>query len=315
MAALGGLTLGANKVRTMVQSAITGNAYVPSNVKQRWEQEQYMDILQYVSSAKNYSLLRRRALAAGEEDPEALYQKDQAIKDWMSQQKRDVSGSVLERSVYGGVSKLDYMARNPIAAQAFSAREAMAKTEYGVELNGDLLKMQSAIPKERRMYFEQFLNAPKSDRKRILSLLPQSERRIYESAWGMSVESKPDLGDYFSSHYLPEPSAAIWTAGLDWNNMKIRMIEKAGERPSEYGFYPQEVNAAEMYPVPVPRSDMDNHGNIKAMLAQILGNTPIEGLSISVLPSSDPGFNLDMNLTRNVIPQINQMVNANMAGY
>jgi hypothetical protein len=175
--------------------------------------------------------------------------------------------------------------------------------------------MQAAIPKERRMYFEQFLNAPKSDRKRILSLLPRLERRIYESAWGMTVEPKPNLDDYFSSHYLPEPDAAIWTAGLDWNNVRIRMIEAAGERPSEYGYYPQEVNQAEMYPIPVPRSGMDNHGSIKAMLAQILGNSPIEGLSISVLPSADPGFNIDMNLTRNIIPQINQMVAANMAGY
>lgn len=308
----GAALMGLNKVRTMAQSAITGEAYVPHRTQERWEQEEYMDILQYVGAARNYSLLRRRAIVAGEQDPESLWRRDQAIKAYMNEGNTNLQASVLERTVYGGISQKEYFAENPIAEQAFSWRERMGRTEYGANLTGDYLALQQAIPKERRMYFEQFLNAPKSDRKRILSLLPRLERRIYEAAWGMKVEEKPGLNEYFDNHFLPGPEAAIWNSSVDWDKIKVRMIEQAGGQPSEYGYYPQEVQEAEMYPIPVPGANMSQHGNIKNLLSQVLGGANIEGLSISVMPSSEPGFNIDMNITKDMYSAIHDMVKAGM---
>jgi hypothetical protein len=308
----GAAIMGLNKVRTMAQSAITGNAYIPHGTKERWEEEEYQDILQYVGAARNYSLLRRRAIAAGEQDPESLWRKDQSIKQYLSEGKTNLQATVLERSVYGGISQKQYFAENPIAEQAFSWREKMGKTEYGADLTGDYLALQQAIPKERRMYFEQFLNAPKKDRKRILSLLPRLERRIYQSAWGMPVEEKPGLNEYFDSHFLPGPEAAIWNSNVDWDKVKVRMIEQAGGQPSEYGYYPQEVQGAEMYPIPVPSADMSQHGNIKNILSQVLGGADIQGLSISVMPSSEPGFNVDMNITKDMYQAVSAMVKLGM---
>jgi hypothetical protein len=315
LSSLGGSVLGLNKGRTLAYEAITGDTWVPGHVKERWEQEEYMDVLQYVAAAKNYSLIRRRALAAGERDPEAVWQSEQAIKSWMAESKRNTSASIIERSVFGGVSKKEYFAQNPISAQAYEYRTEMGQTLYGANLSGgDYLSLQSALPKERRMYFEQFLNAPADERGRILSLLPRLERRIYQAAWGMEVERKPNLSEYFDNHYLPGPEAAIWTTGADWDKIRVRMIERAGGQPSEYGYYPQEVAQAEMYPMPVPSPNTMQIANIKSMLEQILGGSDINGLTIQVEPTSSPGFALDMNVTRNMYPVYEGMVNDRMNG-
>ena len=310
-----GSALGANKIRVEAYEAITGNAWIPSHVKERWAQEEYMDTLQYVAAAKNYSLLRSRALAAGEQDPETLWQREQSVKSWLSERKRNVTASIIERSVFGGVSKKEYFAENPIAEQAYSLREAMGRTLYGANLSGDYLSLQSAIPKERRMYFEQFLNAPVEERERILSLLPRAERRIYESAWGMQVEERPRLSDYFEDNYLPGPEAAIWSTSVDWDKVRIRMIQKSGGDPSKYGYYPQEVTESNMYPIPVPRPDMSQIQNIKNMLERILGKSQINGLSINVEPSSTAGFSLDMNVTRDMYSHYDQMVGKGMGEF
>lgn len=302
LAALGGTTFGLNKFRTKAEEWVTGDAWVPRHVEKRWEQEEYMDVLQYLSAARNYSLLRRRAISAGEPDPETLWQRDQSIKSWMAEQKRNIRASILERSVYGGVSKNEYFASHPQTATAFSWRQRMAQTLYGANLTGDYLTLQKAIPKERRMFFESFLNAPAQDRDRILDLLPPLERRIYQSAWGMQVDPKPTLNEYFSNHFLPGPEAAIWSPNLDWDNLRIRMVEAAGGDPSKYGYYPQEVKEAELYPVPVPTMDMNQSKSIRELLMQLLGGHGIEGLNISVMPSPEPGFSVNFNVTKNMRP-------------
>jgi hypothetical protein len=308
LGALGGSLLGLQKARVSITEAITGHAWVPDHVKERWKQEEYMDTLQYVAAAKNYSLFRQRALDAGEQDPEVLWQRDQSAKSWMASQKRNIQASILERSVYGGVAKKDYLAEHPLVGSAFQWREQMGKTAYGVNLNGDYLTMQQAIPKERRMYFEQFLNAPVKERSRILDLLPPNEKRIYQSAWDMPVDKRTGLNDYFDNKFLPGPASAVWDTNLDWDKTRIRMIENAGGQPSEYGYYPQEVQGGELYPVPVPTINMRQTENVKEMLLQILGGSPLQGLSVSVQPTSQPGFNMDFNITKDMRPMYDQRI-------
>jgi hypothetical protein len=188
----------------------------------------------------------------------------------------------------------------------------MGHTLYGADLTGDYLSLQQAIPPERRMFFEEFLNAPRTDRDRILSLLPRMERRIYESAWGMEVEKKPSLEEYFSSNYLPEPEAAIWNPAMDWEKLRIRMIEKSGEDPSRYGYYPQQVTQAEMYPVPVPTAQMRNHDQVAKMLKEMFISSGLEGVGISVSPSNDPGLTLDVRITRDLRQFVQQMIDDKM---
>ena len=312
LGALGGAIMGGNKARVEAYEAVTGESWVPKDVRKRWEQEEYMDVLQYTAAARNYSLLRRRAVAAGEQDPEALWQQERSLREYQSRQMSNMMASVIERTVYGGVSKSRYLAENPIGAQALAVREQMGQTLYGADLTGDYLSLQRAIPPERRMFFEEFLNAPRSDRDRILSLLPRLERRVYEAAWGMEVEKKPSLEQYFSSNYLPEPEAAIWNPAMDWEKLRIRMIERAGEEPSRYGYYPQQVTEAEMYPVPVPVANMANHKKTATMLKEMFTSSGLEGVGVTIEPSNTPGLTLDMRITRDLRMFVQEMIDNKM---
>ena len=97
------------------------------------------------------------------------------------------------------------------SAAANQFRQAAKRTMYGADIYGASMDTLSlAIPKRKREHFKEMINAPEQDRKRILSTAGRLERRIYEAAWGMQVEQRPDLEEYFSRHELPDASWEGW---------------------------------------------------------------------------------------------------------
>jgi hypothetical protein len=130
------------------------------------------------------------------------------------------------------------------SAAAASYMQQSQRTMYGADLKGDLNNMIAAIPDRKRPYFKENLNAPKKDRNRILSTAGRLERRMYESAWGMDVEQRPDLNEYFSEHELPGQDWEGWAADTDMEHVKIKMAQNIGLDVSQMGYYPQQISAA-----------------------------------------------------------------------
>lgn len=88
------------------------------------------------------------------------------------------------------------------AAEQFKTQ--MKSTMYGADLyDSTPEELARAIPKRKREHFEAMINAPEEERERILSTAGRLERRIYQAQWGMRVERRPDLGEYFEQHELP----------------------------------------------------------------------------------------------------------------
>jgi hypothetical protein len=130
------------------------------------------------------------------------------------------------------------------AAQFSSAAE---RTMYGADIyskNIDTLSL--AIPKRKREHFKAMLNAPVEDREKILSTAGRLERRIYEAQWGMSVEKKPDLVEYFSRHELPDASWEGWHPNTNIDHVKIKTGQSLGLDMSQMGYYPQQIREANL---------------------------------------------------------------------
>ncbi|MEY4332306.1 MAG: hypothetical protein RLZZ196_1044, partial [Bacteroidota bacterium] len=126
-------------------------------------------------------------------------------------------------------------------------KQAAKRTMYGADIYGSSVDTLSlAIPKRKREHFKEMINAPVEERERILSTAPRLERRIYEAAWGMKVEEKPDLAEYFSRHELPDASWEGWNPSTNMEHVKIKMGQSMGINMSQMGYYPQQIKEANL---------------------------------------------------------------------
>lgn len=149
---------------------------------------------------------------------------------------------------YVKYSRLSSMAQQ--SGNAFEAnqyRQAAKRTMYGADIYGAPVETLSlAIPKRKREHFLEMINAPESERKAILSTSGRLERRIYEAAWGMPVEDKPDLAEYFSRHELPDLNWEGWHPNTNLDHVKVKIGQSMGLEMSQMGYYPQQIKEANL---------------------------------------------------------------------
>ena len=182
------------------------------------------------------------------------------------------------------------------SAAANQFRQAAKRTMYGADIYGASVDTLSlAIPKRKREHFKEMLNAPEQDRKRILSTAGRLERRIYEAAWGMQVEERPDLEEYFSRHELPDSSWEGWHPNTNMDHVKIKIGNSMGIEMSQMGYYPQQIKEATLSGPSYPEfNKKQDNSDILYKLRNILSGSGISGV---VTPIMNPygGTNIDIS--------------------
>lgn len=302
---LGGIGAALGKGYISANEALTGHRWVPGDVRKEWEAEEYTDILTYVHRARVYNALRKRALESGETDPETFWARYVSAK--REYRKRNTEGTISQLTGYITPSLEEFAQENPLAAEAIAWRQKMGETLYGADLNGALSTIYRAFPKSRRPFLESFLNARTKDREKILDVLPLLERRVLEAHWGLPVEELPSLDRYFENHHLPHPASMFWNPNLDIEKMKIKILDKTDIPMSEFGYYPQEVAEANLYPIPAPDMEAPNNQfKIQQQLHEILSNMGMYGISMSISPSPEPGTRVNFNVKLDISDRIKE---------
>ena len=201
---------------------------------------------------------------------------------------------------------LSYVKNTSLASQAQQAgdvqsarqfRQAAKRTMYGADVYGASVENLSlAIPKRKREHFKEMIGAPEEERERILSTAPRLERRMYQAAWGMPVEKKPDLVDYFATHELPDMSWEGWHPNTNMEHVKIKIGQSMGVEMSQMGYYPQQVKEANLSNPSYP--DFSGGRGKSNTLEQLRRMLMDSGLSGSVTPVSTPfaGQSVDMSV-------------------
>lgn len=161
------------------------------------------------------------------------------------------------------------------------------QTMYGADVyQGNLAQIANAIPKRKREHFRAMLSAPEQERKGILSTAGRLERRIYEAAWGMPVEKRPELDDYFSQHELPAPSWEGWNPDANMEQVKIKMGQSMGLDMSQMGYYPQQVREANLVNISYPSfGQRSGHMSTEAALRRLMS---VHGVQGDVIPIATP---------------------------
>lgn len=178
------------------------------------------------------------------------------------------------------------------AAEQF--RDQMKSTMYGVDLfDSTPEEMARAVPKRKREHFAAMLEAPEQERERILSTAGRLERRMYQAHWGLSVERRPDLGEYFEQHELPGPQWEGWDPRVDMNQVEIKMLQREGLNASQMGYYPQQVREANLVNPAFPEFG-GGSPNARAQLERLMSRRGMRS-DVREIRTPFPGVRVNVN--------------------
>jgi len=208
------------------------------------------------------------------------------------------------------VDILSYVKNRSLAAQASQAgdsvsanqfNQAARRTMYGADLYGSSVDTLSlAVPKRKREHFRSMIQEQNpEERERILSTAPRLERRFYQAAWGMPVEEKPDLTEFFSRHELPDLSWEGWHPNTNMEHIKIKMGQSMGINMSQMGYYPQQIREANLTNPSYPSfSAQENQASIAAKLRILMARNGISG---SVMPVQNNDNQSSINISAGIL--------------
>jgi hypothetical protein len=167
---------------------------------------------------------------------------------------------------------------------------ASKKTMYGADLDSQSVDtLAAAVPKRKRDYFRAMIEAPPKERGRVLSTAGRLERRLYEAAWGMPVERKPDLVDYFKSHELPGTDWEGWHPNTNMEHVKIKIGQSMGLEMSQMGYFPQQVKEANLSNPSYPTMNRGGSAdNTKEKLQRLMFDMGINGKITPSINNANP---------------------------
>jgi hypothetical protein len=288
-AGVGLLTNGA----TNIESALTGQRWIPDRRKKEFEVEEYMDVLKYVKYSNLYEQSRQRAIEKEGIDINQLYDELGNIRESV----RTKFTSKWDTAEPGGkpakaISKKIMEAVGPAAREAMMYKQKMEGTMYGAPLGGgDYMAIQSAIPERYRPIYQDLLETPVSKRQDVLQLMPRLMRRILQTQWRLPVEKKPGLDSYFQSHSLPGKGWEGWLPQVNLDEVTIKVMKNEAIDTSEFGYFPNEVQNAENMPWSAPAPHMADGRSTNDIMTQLssMGLT-----NVRMRETSTPGIHLNL---------------------
>jgi hypothetical protein len=180
-------------------------------------------------------------------------------------------------------------------AQALHFHQEAQKTLYAYQPGGNLQNVLSALPKKERQYFMSFVNAPHHEREEILRIVPTNMRRPLQGAWGMEVDERPDLEEYFSRRALPGEEWAGWNAEIDMKDIKVKLVQHEAMDMSEFDIWQDDVDRAAKLQIPTPRMNVRmDKSEVRSRLLSLLTGVNYDNIDIDITDSESDSNDVRM---------------------
>lgn len=173
------------------------------------------------------------------------------------------------------------------ALKAIQYKQMADKTMYGYEPGDSLVNIMSALPKKERQYFKHFMDAPEEEKEKILRIAPSYLRRALQSAWGMHVDKKPTLQEYFQEHSLPDEDWIGWDEDTNMDDVKVKVVHQNNLDPGEFDIWDDNERQADEVNIPIPDINRGMSARVTQLrLQQIMGQAGYENAHVSFMNSS-----------------------------
>lgn len=342
-AAIGGLTMATLSAGVTLKEWSTGQKWIPERRQKERNLNEYIDILKYVKNTKLYEKYRQMAIKKEHVDPAEVIRQNKLKGDnrkirikTLTKLKQSIKGKkvnfeqALEQSDYKdmGIKDMDALVKQinkdingskndrrvekitPLAAQAIMYYNESKKTLYGYNPGDPLQNVLTAFNRKERRYVQPFMDADPSERKEILQLVPNYMRRVLQSAYGVPVDTKPDLEEYFTHHALPGKNWVGWNADVDLDDVKVKMVKHEAMDMSEFDYWPDDEMRADHLDIPVPKINMHQKSRVvKDKLREVLGQSGLRDIDVQVAVTHTPGINMNVRIENDRTNDIKGYVN------
>lgn len=290
----------------------TEKDWIPERRKKQAELNEYFDTLKYVKNMKLYEKYKNKALKEdhvdvtkleGTKELQGIYNKNKTneLKDFKKVVKLDYKHRKQFEFKYGAPETLDMDAdaksiiksinqeltkiqsdrsveRIPEnVLRAVSYKQQADQTMYGYEVGDPLNNLMKALPKKERQYFKYFMKAPEEEKDKILRIAPSYLKRGLQQAWGMEVDEKPNLQEYFQTHGLPDASWIGWDESTNIEDVKVKLVHNNKLDMGEFDLWNDQINQANESNIPVPKIRSHNSNRVVQLrLQSILGKAGYE---------------------------------------
>ena len=340
-AAVGASTMLAASSYNKVKEAVTGEAFIPERRKKERELNEYIDTLKYVKNMKLFSQYRQMAIEKEGVDPAEIITKRKKQGDWKKkrtnelqsikrrlktenisfEEAKQLSGSTDATSmeeVEKHINKQINAVKNyrdadpitPLADQAIMYYNESEKTAYGYDPGEPMQNILAALNRKERKYFMPFIEAPEEEREEILKLAPSYMKRALQSAYGVKVDERKPLDEYFQEHYLPGNDWAGWNPDVDLEDVKVKMVQHEGMDNSEFDIWEDDELRASRLDIPIPKINFNQRAtSVKSKLQDVLRNSGLEDIYVDVSVSQTPGVQMNFDVKEDRRKDIENYVN------
>ena len=197
------------------------------------------------------------------------------------------------------------------AIKAISYKQAAEKTMYGYEPGDDIRNIMSALPKKERQYYSKLVEAPEEEKQKILRIAPSYLRRALQASWGMHVDEKPTLEEYFIKHALPDENWVGWQEDNDLEDVKVKIVNSNGLDPGEYDIWENNKKKADQVNIPIPKLKVRNNADqVVTRLNKLMNGNGFNNVQISYsqgINNNNVVFNIREDSRNEVEKQINNL--------
>ena len=237
----------------------TGKEYVPDRTIKKWDMENYFDRLTYLKYMGLYKEAARRALdEEGVDIEQALenindrdkmkskaLEKLEDIREKLNKSYHYRTSPLKKELLKIVNSKIKQLGEEESTIEggkytqsAIIYKKAAESTMYGLRENASWSEIVTALPKNDRDYFMEFVSEKDPAMKdKILKTASPSLRRALLMAWGKKVDKPQSNEEFFKTHYLPDKDWVGWRPNVDLNDVEVKTIDNEAMNLSDFGYY------------------------------------------------------------------------------
>ena len=223
--------------------------------------------------------------------------------------KQTITAINKELAELGSERKIEKLSLNAI--KAISYKQSAEKTMYGYEPGDDIRNIMAALPKKERQYYSKLVEAPKEEKEKILRIAPSYLKRALQSSWGMHVDEKPELQEYFLKHALPDENWVGWQEETDLEDVKVKIVNANGLDPGEYDIWENNKKKADQTNIPIPKLRVRNDATVIASrLNRLMNSNGLNNVQVSYskgISNNNVTFNIKEDSRNEVEKQINNL--------
>lgn len=313
--------------QNLADGKLKNTAFIPDEVKRRWQIEEYFDRLEYVKYKALFLEAAKKAeaeegvdikhiLYSQHKEAKAIKKTKTEIKEYLKELENintyeaEAVRTALKKKLLDLAPSKVPVRGGEYTKSAVMYFSAMRSTMYGLDETSQMADIVRALPKTDREFFMEFVKERDEEkRSEILSVASPQLRKALNMLWYKKFDIPETNETYFADHYLPSPLWRGWKPEISLQNVKAKAIKnEAGLVPSDFGIYSSQYSDPEV--IEAPELNLKETGD-GILISTLKLETMLKGAGlldteVSVEPRKDSRIEVLANITRIVPYNINR---------